>query len=118
MIKIEISRILHNSFTIAWGNSGSQDFSVITDFQLIEYTERSLYNNIAVVGKGQVILCPLVREKLGSFSIDNMNTGSKYLQITDHKFIMTELSVSNMKIFIIVLQNSILIKKCQAGLNS
>ena len=27
-MRIEISRILHNSFAIAWGNSGSHNFSV------------------------------------------------------------------------------------------
>ena len=32
-MRIEISRILHNSFAIAWGNSGSHDFSVNTDYQ-------------------------------------------------------------------------------------
>ena len=42
-MRIEISRILHNSFTIAWETSGSHDFSVSTDYQLI-YTGRSLYN--------------------------------------------------------------------------
>ena len=31
-IRIEISRILHNSFAIAWGNSGSHDFSVNTKY--------------------------------------------------------------------------------------
>ena len=41
-MKIEISKILHNSFAIAWENSGSHDFSVNTDYQLI-YTERTLY---------------------------------------------------------------------------
>ena len=30
-MRIEISRILHNSFTIAWGNSGSHVFSANTD---------------------------------------------------------------------------------------
>ena len=30
-MRIEISRILHNSFTIAWGNSGSHNFSANTD---------------------------------------------------------------------------------------
>ena len=33
---VEISRILHSSFTITMGNSGSHDFSVITDYQLFE----------------------------------------------------------------------------------
>ena len=28
------------------GNSGSHDFSVITNYQLFEYIERTLYNNI------------------------------------------------------------------------
>ena len=43
-MRIEISRILHNSFTIVWGNSGSHNLSVNTDYQLI-YTERTLYNS-------------------------------------------------------------------------
>ena len=42
-MRIEISRILHNSFTIAWGNSWSHDFSVNTDYWLI-YIKRTLYN--------------------------------------------------------------------------
>ena len=42
-MRIEISRILHNSFAIAWENSGSQDFSVNTNYQSI-YIERTLYN--------------------------------------------------------------------------
>ena len=42
-MRIEISRILHNSIAIAWGNSGSYDFSVNTDYQLI-YIKRTLYN--------------------------------------------------------------------------
>ena len=37
-MRIEISRILHNSFAITWGNSGSHDYRLI-------YTERTLYNN-------------------------------------------------------------------------
>ena len=40
---IEISRILHNSFAITRGNSGSHIFSANTDYQLI-YTKRTLYN--------------------------------------------------------------------------
>ena len=43
LMRIEISRILHNSFAIIWGNSGSHDFSVNTNYQLI-YTKRTLYN--------------------------------------------------------------------------
>ena len=31
-MRIEISRILHNSFTITWGNSGSHDFGAITNY--------------------------------------------------------------------------------------
>ena len=42
-IRIEISRILHNSFAIAWGNCGSHNFSVNTNYQLI-YIKRTLYN--------------------------------------------------------------------------
>ena len=42
-MRIEISRILHNSFAIAWENSGSHDFSVNTNYQLI-YIEKTLYN--------------------------------------------------------------------------
>ena len=44
-MRIEISRILHNSFSNTWGKSGSHDFSVNSDYQLI-YTERTLYNII------------------------------------------------------------------------
>ena len=44
-MRIEISRILHNSFVITWGNSGSHDFSANTNYQLI-YTERTLSNVI------------------------------------------------------------------------
>ena len=40
-MRIEISRILHNSFAITWGKSGSHVFSTNTDYQLI-YTERTL----------------------------------------------------------------------------
>ena len=43
-MRIEISRILHNSFSITWGNSGSHDFSVNTNYQLI-YIERTLYTS-------------------------------------------------------------------------
>ena len=43
-MRIEISRILYNSFAITWGNSGSHNLSVNTDYQLI-YTKRTLYNN-------------------------------------------------------------------------
>ena len=43
IMRIEISRIFHNSFTITWGNSGSHNFSANTDYQLT-YTERTLYN--------------------------------------------------------------------------
>ena len=43
-MKTEISRILPNSFAIAWGNSGSHDFSSNTNYQLL-CTERTLYNN-------------------------------------------------------------------------
>ena len=39
-IRIEISRILHNSFTIMGGNSGSHILSVNIDYQLI-YTKRT-----------------------------------------------------------------------------
>ena len=42
-MRIEISRILHNSFRIAWENSGSHDFSANIDYQLI-YIKRTLYN--------------------------------------------------------------------------
>ena len=42
-MRIEISRICHNSFTIAWGNSGTHDFSANTDYQLL-YTKKPLYN--------------------------------------------------------------------------
>ena len=42
-MRIEISRILHNSFAIAWGNSGSHDFSVSTNYRLI-YIKRTLYS--------------------------------------------------------------------------
>ena len=42
-MRIEISRILHNSFAITWGNSGSHNFCPNTDYRLI-YTERTLYN--------------------------------------------------------------------------
>ena len=42
-MRIEISRILHNSFVIAWGNSQSLNFSANTNYQLI-YTKRTLYN--------------------------------------------------------------------------
>ena len=31
-VRIEISRPLHNSFTIAWGNSGSHDLSANTEY--------------------------------------------------------------------------------------
>ena len=44
-MRIEISRILHNSFAIAWGNSGSHNLSANTKYQLI-CTERTLYNTI------------------------------------------------------------------------
>ena len=42
-MRIEISRILYNSFAIIWENSWNHDFSVNTDYRLI-YTERTLYN--------------------------------------------------------------------------
>ena len=42
-MRIEISRILHNSFAITWGNFGSHNLSVNSNYQLI-YTERILYN--------------------------------------------------------------------------
>ena len=42
-MRIEIPRILHNSFAIAWENSGSHDFSVNTNYRLI-YIKRTLYN--------------------------------------------------------------------------
>ena len=42
-MRIEISRILHKSFTITLGNSGSHNLSVNTDYQLT-YTERTLYD--------------------------------------------------------------------------
>ena len=45
-MRIEICRILHHSFAIAWGNSGSHNFSVNTDYQLI-YIKRTLYNRSA-----------------------------------------------------------------------
>ena len=45
----EISRILHNSFAITWGNSGSHIFSANTDYQLI-YTKRTLYNTMRPEG--------------------------------------------------------------------
>ena len=48
-MRMEISRILHNSFAIASKNSGSHDFIVNTDYQLI-YIERTLYN-IPIVEK-------------------------------------------------------------------
>ena len=41
-------------------NSGSHDFSVITNYQLIEYTERTLYNNRLLE---KVDICLLWREK-------------------------------------------------------
>ena len=47
-MKIEISRILHNSFAIAWGNSGSHAFSANSDYRLT-YTERTLYNSSVCV---------------------------------------------------------------------
>ena len=47
-MRIEISRILHNSFAIAWGNSGSHNFSVNTDYQLI-YIKRTLYNTTVIL---------------------------------------------------------------------
>ena len=34
---------MHKSFAIAWGNSGSHDFSANIDYQLI-YAERALHN--------------------------------------------------------------------------
>ena len=48
-MRIEISRILPNSFAVAWGNSGSHDLSANTKYQLI-CTERTLYN-ILIQGK-------------------------------------------------------------------
>ena len=42
-MRIDISRILHNSFAITWGNSGSHSVSSNTNYQLI-YTKRTLYN--------------------------------------------------------------------------
>ena len=42
-MRIEISRILHNYFVNHMGNSGSQEFSANTNYQLI-YTDRNLYN--------------------------------------------------------------------------
>ena len=51
-MRIKISKILHNSFAIAWGNSGIHNFSVNNDYQLI-YIEKTLYNT-----KAQEIECP------------------------------------------------------------
>ena len=42
-MRIEISRILHNTFAITWGNSGSHDLSSDTNYQLI-CVKRTLYN--------------------------------------------------------------------------
>ena len=42
-MRIEVSRIMHNSFAIAWGNSGSHNLSANTNYQLI-CNERTLYN--------------------------------------------------------------------------
>ena len=44
-MRIDISRILHNSFAITWGSSGSHNFSASTDHQLI-CTKRTLYNSM------------------------------------------------------------------------
>ena len=41
---IEISRILHKSFAITWGKSGSHNFSANTDYQLI-YAKGTLHNS-------------------------------------------------------------------------
>ena len=43
-MRIEISRILHNSFAIAWGEFWESHFSAYADYQLI-YIESTLYNN-------------------------------------------------------------------------
>ena len=44
-MRIETTRILQNSFAIAWENSGSHDFSVNTNNPLI-YIERPLYHTM------------------------------------------------------------------------
>ena len=43
VMRIEISRILHNSSAIAWWNTGNHDFSAYTNYHLIN-TKRTLYN--------------------------------------------------------------------------
>ena len=54
-MRIEISRILHNSFAITWENSWSHDFSANTENQLV-YIERTLDDINDIFGHSCILI--------------------------------------------------------------